>query len=76
MRPKFLKTLTFSLIIAHTIGSISMLVVSVALAQTSHGIAMHGEMSLPSNYKKFSLPIAERLSEANSPEQKLVALTA
>lgn len=54
MRPKFLKTLTFSLIVAHIIGSISMLGVSIALAQTSHGIAMHGEMSLPSNYKKFS----------------------
>ncbi|MEC6998746.1 MAG: ABC transporter substrate-binding protein, partial [Pseudomonadota bacterium] len=54
MRTKFLKTLTFSLIVAHIIGSVSMLGVSIAFAQTSHGIAMHGEMRLPTNYKKFS----------------------
>ena len=54
MRSKFLKTLTLGLIVAHLIGGISMLSVSIALAQTSHGIAMHGEISLPYNYKKFS----------------------
>ena len=47
MRHKFLKTLTFSLIVALIIGIISMLGVSNALAQTSHGIAMHGETGLP-----------------------------
>lgn len=54
MRSKFLKTLTYCLVTANVIFGISMLSAHIAIAQTTHGISMHGEPALPSNYKKFS----------------------
>ena len=54
MRSKFLKTLTYGLVIANVIFGISMLSANIAIAQSLHGISMHGDPGLPSNYKKFS----------------------
>ena len=54
MLSKFLKTLTHGLVTANIIYGVSMLCAQFAVAQTAHGISMHGEPSLPADYKKFS----------------------